>query len=69
MIAMRAAGCGGERFSEEEVEYIVRDPERIEPTEQGRFNAFGWAGDRYLRVTFRDLDAELPVISAVDRTD
>ena len=57
------------KISEEEVEYIVRDPERIEPTEQGRLNAFGWVGDRYLRVTFRDLDAELLIISAVDRAD
>ena len=56
-------------ISEEEVEHVVRDPERTEPTEQGRVNAFKWVGGRYLRATFRELDTELLVISVVDRTN
>ena len=56
-------------IKEEEVEQVVRDPERIEPTEHGRINAFRWVDGRYLRATFRELETELLVISVVDRTN
>ena len=57
------------RISQEEVEGVLRDPERLEPTERGRMNAFKWVGNRYLRVTFRELESSVLVISVVDRTD
>ena len=57
------------RISQEEVERVLRDPERLEPTERGRTNAFKWVGSRYLRVTFRDLESSVLVISVVDRSD
>ena len=57
------------RISRQEVESVIRDPERLEPTERGRMNAFRWVGNRYLRVTFRELESSVLVISVVDRTD
>ena len=57
------------RISQEEVESVLRDPERLETTERGRMNAFRWVGNRYLRVTFRELEPRILVISVVDRTD
>ena len=57
------------RISQEEVESVFRDPERLETTERGRMNAFRWVGNRYLRVTFRELESSILVISVVDRTD
>ncbi len=57
------------RISQGEVESVLRKPDRLEPTERGRMNAFGWVGDRYLRVTFREFESSVLVISVVDRTD
>jgi hypothetical protein len=57
------------RISEAEVEEVLRQPDRLEQTEHGRANAFKQVGNRYLKVTFRELGAEILEISTVDKTD
>jgi len=53
------------KITQAEVEEVLKNPEKIEPTERGRCNAFKTVGTRYLRVTFKETDKEILVISAV----
>jgi len=57
------------RITQQEVEAVLANPETLEPTEKGRINAFRRVGDRYLKVTFKELETAILVISAVDKTD
>ena len=56
-------------ISELDFEAVPSIPDRLEPTERGRTNAFRQVGDRYLKVTFRELETDILVISVVDKVD
>ena len=56
-------------ISREEVESVIRNPERVEPTERGRKNLFRRIGIRYIRVTVLESATHLRVITAVDKAD
>ena len=55
------------KISNEEVENVLKSPDKIEQTEKGRINAFKIIGDRHLKVTYREFDVHILVISAVDK--
>ena len=57
------------KISEEEVEQTLRNPDKIDSLPDGRQNAFKVIGERYIRVSYRDLEMEKIVISAVDKND
>ena len=42
---------------------------KIESTKEGRRNAFKAIGDRYIKVTYRELQDEILIISVVDKSD
>jgi hypothetical protein len=41
----------------------------MERTEHGRINASRRLGERFIKVTYKDLGEELLIISAVDKSD
>ena len=57
------------KISEKEVESLLDNPDKVEPAETGRINAFKRIGSRYLKVTYKELANELLIISAVDKSD
>jgi hypothetical protein len=59
----------GRNISPEDVEAVIAEPEKVEPTERGRLNAFKRMGNRHIKVTYKDLADEILVISAMDKSD
>lgn len=57
------------RISQDEVKQTLEEPEKTELTEEGRKNAFKAIGDRYIKVTYRELKDEILIISVVDKSD
>jgi len=57
------------RISEEEVRLVLTSPEKIEPTVHGRTNAYLHTAGRYLKVTYKETDDEILIISVVDKYD
>ena len=57
------------KISEKEVESLLDNPDKVEPTEMGRMNALKRIGGRYLKVTYKEFANELLIISAVDKSD
>lgn len=57
------------KISEQEVEAVLSVPDKVEPTERGRMNAFRRFGSRYLKVTDREFPDEILIVSAVDKSD
>ncbi len=57
------------RISQVEVEQTIKEPEKTELTRVGRKNAFRAIGDRYIKVTYRELKDEILIISVVDKSD
>ena len=57
------------KISEAEVISVLKEPEKMEPTIYGRINVFKTMGSRYLKVTYKEFESELLVISAVDKSD
>lgn len=57
------------RISQEEVESVLNNPDKVEPTKMGRSNAFKRMGTRYLKVTYKELPDAILIISAVDKSD
>ena len=53
----------------QEVEALLRQPERIEPSIKGRQNAFGPAPSGLIRITFRETPDAFIVITAVRQRD
>ena len=49
----------------QEVEAVLRQPERVEPSIKERQNAFGLRRHGTIRVTFRETAEEILVITAV----
>ena len=56
-------------ISEQEIEITLANPDKIEPTEKGRLNAFKKVGARHLKVTYREFPDHLLIITAVDKSD
>ena len=52
-----------------EIESVIRNPERVEPTERGRKNLFKRIGGRHIRVTVLESATHVQVITAVDKAD
>ncbi len=57
------------RISDSNVEETLNSPDKIESTFVGRMNAFKRIGERLIKVTYRESDNEVLVISAVDKSD
>jgi hypothetical protein len=52
-------------ITDKEVEMVLREPQRIEPSVKGRQNAFGPGLHGMIRVTFRETPDGFIVITAV----
>ncbi len=48
---------------------MLTSPEKIEPTVHGRTNAYLHTAGRYLKVTYKETDDEILIISVVDKYD
>ena len=57
------------RISEEEVRFVMENPEKMEETLHGRRNEYRHLGNRYLKVTLKEFENEILIISAVDKND
>ncbi len=57
------------RISQIEVELTLAEPDKTEFTKEGRKNAFKVIENRYIKVTYRELEVEILIISAVDKSD
>ncbi len=57
------------KISQAEVEQTLKEPDKTESTKEGRRNAFKTIGDRYIKVTYRELKDEILIISTVDKSD
>jgi len=55
-------------ISEQEVEEVMRLPEKSESTVRGRLNVYKAIGNRYLKVTYKDFGDYVLIISAVDKS-
>lgn len=56
-------------ISQEEIENVLKNPDKIEQTEKGRINVFKNIGPRLLKVTYKEFPEEILIISAVDKND
>ncbi len=52
---------------EDEVELAIRTPEHLEPSVEGRSNAWIEASGKFLRVTYKELQDKFLIISAVKK--
>ena len=57
------------RISEEDVRVVLASPEKIEQTVHGRTNAYLHTMGRYLKVTYKETDDDILIISVVDKYD
>lgn len=53
--------------SEEESEKAINDPERVEPSVKDRINAYRYNNGRFLRVTYKENDDHILVITVTIR--
>ncbi len=51
------------------MEVVLFEPDKLEPTESGRINAFKQMDKRYIKVTYKEIPEEIFVISVVDKKD
>ncbi|TLD40157.1 MAG: hypothetical protein JETT_3582 [Candidatus Jettenia ecosi] len=54
-------------ISEEDVYFIVNNPDKIEESIKGRTNAYKSLGKRYIKVTYKKFVDKILIISAVDK--
>jgi len=55
------------RITETEVESTIQKPEQLEPSVEGRLNAWVETSGKFLRVTYKEEDDNFLVISAVKK--
>ena len=55
------------RISEEEVNLVLENPDKIEESIRGRMNVYKTIGERYIKVTYKKLSHETFIISVVDK--
>ena len=53
--------------SEDEAEFVIKNPDSCEPGVKGRINAFKFVNGRYLRVTFKEESDLILVITVTVR--
>ncbi len=53
--------------TEDETEFVIKDPDSIEQSVKGRTNAFKFLNGRYLRVTFKEENDHILVITVTIR--
>jgi len=56
-------------ISNQDVEEVLRLPEKTESTIRGRVNVYKTIGNCYLKVTFKDFGDHILIISAVEKSD
>ena len=54
-------------ISEEEVNLVLENPDKMEESVRGRINAYKNIEKRYIKVTYRKLSNEILIISVVDK--
>jgi hypothetical protein len=57
------------RISDIEVEAVLAEPDREEPTRKGRKNAWRAVNQRLLKVTYRGEAGRLVVVTVVDKRE
>ena len=57
------------RISEAEVEAILAEPDRVEPTRKGRKNAWRAMGERLLKVTYREETGRVVIVTVADKRE
>jgi hypothetical protein len=55
------------RITESEIQLAIRKPEHLEPSVEGRSNAWIETSGKFLRVTYGEKDDRLLIISAVKK--
>jgi hypothetical protein len=55
------------KISEEEVRLALSNPDKVETSIKGRINVYKTIGERYIKVTYKELPDEILVISVVDK--
>jgi hypothetical protein len=55
------------KITETEVESAIQKPEFLEPSTEGRFNAWEKISDKFLRVTYKEETDRFLVITAVKK--
>ncbi len=50
-----------------EVEEVLKNPDRLEPSVKGRYNAFKFMNGRFVRVTYQEIADHFLVITVVVR--
>ena len=53
--------------SEDEAEFVIKNPDACKPSIKGRINAFKFVNGRYLRVTFKEESDHILVITVTIR--
>jgi len=56
-------------ITEDDVEMVISNPDRLEDTLDERKNAFKRFGDRFLKVTYKHEDEDVIVITAMVKGD
>jgi len=54
-------------IAEDEIESTIRKPEFLEPSMEGRLNAWIETSGKFLRITYKETDDALWVITAVKK--
>lgn len=54
-------------ISEQEARDTLLSPEKVEDSIKNRMNAFKHIGDKWLKVTFKEDDKRVLIITAIDR--
>lgn len=57
------------KISEQEVEQVINIPDRSEPTEKGRINVFKLVNNKLIKVTYKEFESEILVITAVVKSE
>ena len=55
------------RISEGEVYLVLENPDKIEESIRGRTNVYKQIGDKYLKVTLKEISDQTFIISVVDK--
>lgn len=55
------------RVSEAEVVRVIEAPDRVEPSKDGRINAFRTLGNRLLKATFIEDQPDIVVITVIEK--
>ena len=55
------------KISEEEVRLTLSNPDKVETSIKGRINVYKTIGEKYIKVTYKELSDEILVISVVEK--